>query len=130
MLNITLIRSQIYRETQQLHCSDVGVREKHQLNYIVHAVCVGESVTNSSFSGEKIEDVEGSHPIGRILGKEMHKLGNKPCFFDGLSSSLIKAKVVVDHKRKVQQNLIIASKESFQFFDNTNSKLHNLFFTI
>lgn len=46
MLNVALVCCQVYREGQELDCSDVGVGKEDQLNHVVHAVCVGQGVSH------------------------------------------------------------------------------------
>lgn len=41
--------------------------EQYKFENIIHAVGIGQSVTNSDISREQIKDVEGYHSIRRIL---------------------------------------------------------------
>jgi hypothetical protein len=89
------------------------MREENEFNNIVHAVCIGKSVPYSSFRGEHIEDIQGSHSIGRVLCEQMYKFRYQRCFFNGSPCIFIKGKVIVDEKGEVEKNIVVTGEESF-----------------
>lgn len=67
MLYIPLIGCQVDRQGQQLNRTDIGMREEYQLHHVIHTVSIGQSVPNTSFSRQQIQNIQRSHPIGGIL---------------------------------------------------------------
>jgi hypothetical protein len=61
---ISLISSEVDGEGEEFHCTDVGVGEEDELDHVVHAVGVGQSVPDPSLSGQHVQNIQRSHPIG------------------------------------------------------------------
>lgn len=106
------------------------MREQNQFNHVIHTIRVGQSIPNRCLGRHQIQNVQGGHSIGGVLGQEMYKFRDQSGVLDGLASSLVEGEVVVDHERKIEKNFVVAGEESLQFLDYAHCQLHKMINTI
>jgi len=57
MFDISLIGCQIDRQSQQLYSSNIRMREEYQFYYIVHTVSICQSIADTSFSRQQVQNI-------------------------------------------------------------------------
>ncbi len=95
MLDIPLIGRKVDGKCKELNPSYIRMGEEDKLEHVVHTVGICEGIPDSGVSGQEVQNVKGSHPIGRILRQEVNKFGYETTFLDHLPAHLVKGHVVV-----------------------------------
>lgn len=95
MLGIPLIGRQIDSKGQQCNCIDIRVGEEDHLEHIVHAVSVGQGVTDANVGRQQVQDVYGDHPVGTVLGQQVHEFWDQVCFLHPVSGVFVEGEIVV-----------------------------------
>lgn len=47
MFNVSFICRQVNGQGEQLYCAYLGIRKQYEFDHIVHAICVGKSISYS-----------------------------------------------------------------------------------
>ena len=125
VFDVAFVGGEVDGEGHEFDRADVGVREEDEFDHVVHAVRVGKRVADAGVGRQQVEDVEGGHAVGRILGQQVHEFGDEGGLFDCFAGVAVESQVVVDHEREVEEDVVVAGEEAFQFLYYANGQLHH-----